>query len=550
MSVEAKFKSHLYKICKDDTLREFALDFFHDLSSRYEGREFTRDEFASLVIDGKVVEQDVVIALFKNKDKVRAEEVFTYLFTKNIDSFAIKRRVPDVPDAAGGVDALNKTCTIAKYNYRSPRTHSYSSRPSIKERIEEYRRNKALKKSITRDHYKRTIYHELSHVFELETYNDRNIIRNEMSDKTFMKAKKGYVMFYGDDIAKGLLEAIAMGENYGLTAQNFITILRAQGATAVSEILNEEHSLDILGNKQILNIFTADECNQRYVRKSRLAGTCGYNPNYDIATLVDIVLGEKNIRFNSCSALYQLGNLNVSKEVLEEAKSKLISNMEKDLITEEDKSRNKDIELLLEDLDSYDTLALIMGVAGGYGYGMESPNGVTLEDYKVIVQGLLIEGIKNDIVQQLNDPMVYKGKEFYEKINTTLETIDSFICYPNTSTDFAYTRMEGEVKYQDVLDIRTHVPARYATKNPNMRNIVAFSELIEAVRVKLDGEDGNIEGIEEIMTFYRKQQEIEKNYEKYESEARFIEELHKEDLERREEFRQRKSNVDYGTRGV
>ena len=83
MSVEAKFKSHLYKICKDDTLREFALDFFHDLSSRYEGREFTRDEFASLVIDGKVVEQDVVIALFKNKDKVRAEEVFTYLFTKN-----------------------------------------------------------------------------------------------------------------------------------------------------------------------------------------------------------------------------------------------------------------------------------------------------------------------------------------------------------------------------------------------------------------------------------------------------------------------------------
>lgn len=553
MSVESRFKKHLYKVCHNEDLREFALDFFHDLSARYEGKEFTRDEFASLVIDGKVVEQDVVLALFKNKDKVRAEEVFTYLFTQNIDRFGIKRKVRDLPDASGAVDALTKECIITRYRPRKVSRAFYAGvSTSLIDLWKQRKANKKQEKEQTRTHYKHIVYHEFSHIFELETYNNRELIRNEMSDKTFMKTKKGFVMFYGDDITRGLLNAIALGESYGLTAQSFVTILRAQGATAISEILNEEHAINVLNEDTVFNMLTADECNQRYIRKSRLSGSCAYNPNYDIASLVNLTLGDKRVRFNSCNAVYTLGNLNVSKDVLDEAKEKTMVTMEKDLVTDEDKARGVDIGVLLKDLDSYDTLALIMGVAGGYGYGMESPSGVTLEDYKVIAQGLLIESIKNDIIARLNDPMIYKGKDFYGEINKALETIDSVMCYPNTRTDFAYSRDNGKLLYADVMDVTTHVPARFAAKNPSMRNIVAFSELIDAVGRKLQ-EETSLEGIEEVMTFYQKQSEIEKKYQKNEEDSKFIEELHQEDLRIREEMKNRRAavvNLDNGTRGV
>ena len=282
MGVEADFKQHLYRVCKDETLREFALDFFHDLSSKYEGKEFTKDEFATLVIDGKVVEQDVVVSLFKNKEKVSAQEIFTYLFINNIDKFVIRRRVPGEPDSSGGVDALGKDCTIARYRPRVQESIFFNKDLSIKEKIAAYKAKKDFISRTIREHYKGVIYHELSHIFELETYDDRRFIRNEMSDRTFMKTEKSFVLFYGNDINKGLLIAIALGADFGTSVESLMAILRAQGATSISEILNEEYAQEIQGTKCVLNFISEDECNKRYVRKTRLTGNCKYNRDYDI----------------------------------------------------------------------------------------------------------------------------------------------------------------------------------------------------------------------------------------------------------------------------
>lgn len=515
MSVESRFKKHLFKVCKDKRLRQYAMDYFADLSEFYGDRVFTRDDFEKIIIDGKEVEQDVVVALFKHKESVTAQDVFCYLFSTNIDSFAIKRSIPNLPDAVGAVDALKRTCVIKKYKREHRQPVVYMNKPTRKKLKEDKKRQKEVDMIIEDTHYRHTVYHELSHIFELKIFNNGQVIRNEMSDKTFVKVKKDFLLFYGSDVNKGILDAIRVGENYGISAQSFMTILRAQGATALSEILNEEFALDVLKKKTIIAMPTEDDYDHRYIRKTRLAGDCGYNPNYDIASLVKIALGDaegKDVRFNGQGAVDGLGKLNVSKESLDGVKKGLMDLISKDLMTEQDREMYVEILKLLEESNSYDTLTLIMGVAGGYGPGMISPAGVTLEDYKVLAQGLLIESIKNDIIDQINNPSVIKDKAFYERINATLETIDGFICYPNTETTFLTPTHSTVPKENRILDLRTHSVSRFAKKNPSMNNLMAFADLVEFVGSSIEDRKYELGDIESIMTFYQKQHALDLRY--------------------------------------
>ena len=197
MGFEAKYKAHLEKVCKDKLLRQYALDYFEDLSSYYAGNEFTVNDFSSLIIDGKVVEQDVVVDLFKDREKVSAQEIFAYLFMKNIDKFAFRKTFRDKPTVSGEVDSSNKTCFIVKKKPQSYKSHGVVSgtKYGIRERIQDWKKHRNDAKEALNGYYKKIVYHELSHVFELETYNDRQVIRIEMSDKSLLKTKNGYSLF-------------------------------------------------------------------------------------------------------------------------------------------------------------------------------------------------------------------------------------------------------------------------------------------------------------------------------------------------------------------
>jgi hypothetical protein len=209
--------------------------------------------------------------------------------------------------------------------------------------------------------------------------------------------------------------------------------------------------------------------------------------------------------------------------------------IEKDLMNEADRKLHGEVVELLDGVNSYDTLTLIMGVAGGYGLGVVSPVGITLEDYKVLAQSLLIESVKNDIIDDLNNPNIIKDKPFYERINAIMETIDSSIIYPNTETEFIRSHSMLLTKKEKVLDLRSHSVVRFAAKNPNMKNIVSFAELITMVGQSIEERKEGLKGIEDIMTFYQKQHDLDVKYDKLCNEQ-------EEALKRMEEDRDRKKN--------
>ena len=70
--------------CLNKTLRQYALDYYDNLENIYNGEMFTRCHFATLNFKGRIIEQDVVKALLATKSQVSAQEIFVYLFERNV----------------------------------------------------------------------------------------------------------------------------------------------------------------------------------------------------------------------------------------------------------------------------------------------------------------------------------------------------------------------------------------------------------------------------------------------------------------------------------
>jgi len=113
--LENEFISHLKAVCGSRELRSFAKDFYVDFCYKHEGQVFTKDNFETLNINGKEVEQDVVKHVFKHKETATAEEIFVYLFKHNISSmgfFNSRDKRTHMPNVSGYVAAMNKKLKI------------------------------------------------------------------------------------------------------------------------------------------------------------------------------------------------------------------------------------------------------------------------------------------------------------------------------------------------------------------------------------------------------------------------------------------------------
>ena len=94
MSVSQQIKlehdRYIDKICNSKKLRRFTKEFFVELCKYYDDQDFTKDNFETLVIDGKETQQDIVTFLFKDKKQVSAGEIYLYLLKNNIKKMLLK----------------------------------------------------------------------------------------------------------------------------------------------------------------------------------------------------------------------------------------------------------------------------------------------------------------------------------------------------------------------------------------------------------------------------------------------------------------------------
>ena len=210
MTTRQRYENHLIKICKDEPLRQVAMEFYDDFCEYYQGQVFTRDNFETLKINGEVVEQDIVKDLFKDRDEVLPEEVLTYLFTHHIKTMMslAKRTTSTVgsinpmkgflrvymPTLANEVrkerDAILKEGVFIPVTIKTAKERSKFIREENKKRRKEFkeRKQEIIEKAKTTiyEKMKRWMYHECAHIVQTRSFKNGEYFKVGLSYETFI----------------------------------------------------------------------------------------------------------------------------------------------------------------------------------------------------------------------------------------------------------------------------------------------------------------------------------------------------------------------------
>ena len=495
MSVSQQIKlehdSYIDKICNSQELRKIAKNFFVDFCKFFEGQTFTKDNFETLVIDGKETLQDIVLDLFKNKTEIPAEEVYLYLLKNNYNS----------------LNFIEKN----KKNKISGRNNAvYKSIEIVNEDLNE--QNKELLAEKTK-FFIETIYHELSHIFEIKSFKKRQYLKNGLTNKVICLNKNktesiSYLHSYNiskKDVKLNPKSTPSLSYNIAKIAEN----LYADGYYAISEIANETFALlvankfSLVDNSDVFNL-----CDGDFARKAKVNAKSYYTKDYDILCLMQLATGAdwKDLRFNPKKVFTLLNNLDISKDSLSFAKDDFCYLFEK---TSPPGWQGifKDISNTISDCDISTTIALVMGQTLRVENSKISQS---VDSYKIIVQNLLIEAIKNNIEKDLANNEVKKDSAFFENLNSTLEKIDQIICYPVDIKEYykkTHDPLFPRKYYKTTVD--TFSANEFAKEYPDFYHLVNFADLIQNIQDYLQKNNQN-----QTMPFLVKQQNLDSAFKK------------------------------------
>lgn len=202
----------------------------------------------------------------------------------------------------------------------------------------------------------------------------------------------------------------------------------------------------------------------------------------------------------------KLSSLNISPEKLQSLNNDFLKmflqNCSKNIVPIMEKVGKK----LIEKNNSYETLCMLMGASAA----SNNPNlKFHTEDFKVKVQDMLIESIKNDIQDKFNNPEIVKDREFFKEINNTLEEINKVIAYPYKLTEF--NTIEN---YQFVQNTQQDINFRsinsYAKAYEECDTMKTFGEMINMVQEEVEKYKPDIPYLKLDMEFLIEQEELEK----------------------------------------
>lgn len=520
-----RYLKHLYKVCKNKSLRRYATEFFDDLCEKYAGKIFTAEDFATEIVEGKEVKQDVVVDLIEKQGCVTMPEIYLYLFENNVKSIKYYNRFTGAVE--GDNDFVSKKVRVKTYSIKEfykpskvmPRSVPYNpDMPKAeydrlckieekKAKIAQKEENKrAWKQAIVnwKEKHHHVLYHELAHVDELETYGGRKIVGNHFcSDERFVRENDRKYTQVRPTFFMSSAEIDEEDEKMQKPISNEELLIRAMrdGKVAISEIFNEEFACEVEGtlnfqepNRLVMEI-TQENRTIFYSRKIELAGNCDYNQNYDYACMVRALLGDldfKRARFNSKEVIRRINASAIDINYVHARIANLIDKAievaptpEKITITQDGQSKEVkmrgDAEIFeyfkskLDGMNFYQTLCLCFGVPKI----AQASNCKMYQDYiapeaRKITQEILIEAIRANLERDFADESLPKDENFFKRLDQTLRAIDNFILYPY---DDVRLRVEGE-KEEKYFKSTYLYPAKKMIEDYTEPHVTAFGKLI------------------------------------------------------------------------
>lgn len=520
IEIEKEFKTHLKRVCKNSLLRRLALEFFYDLDEKLKDLTFTIDSFEPIEFNGKYLEQDVANELFAKKDKASATEVFLYLFKSNIEHFKLFEQDNSVDDMMSGYfSPTEKKLCIRKINlskYYDPKQFAFDRvfKPIDMDEFEWkkvkgnrdtrlLRQLSQLKKKTKETairlilaEYKHIVYHELCHVFNLKTFDHSRFIKNDFSNIIYKKVENFYFQHYCTN--GSLVDEAKQIDGYN-RYQKLLKDLEKKGSDTISETLNEELTL-ILDNS--FRISHADNTlSQGMMTKASLSGICAYNINYDIISMIHLALPDETILdfcFNTSKVIKKLEHLYISPEKLDSCKQRLTYLiLENDELVNGGKENAQDLLKLVNQSNIFSILCILLACSDHLIVKNNVNSVQTIADYKTIAQEILIEGIKNNLINQMNDKSVTKDEQFFIYLNDCLKTIDEFLIYPDEKSIFD---QKDDSNIAKILSIE-NCHKRY----PNLSHLTSFCELVKLAKGIVKSYSEKIKNLTEIMTFLNEQ---------------------------------------------
>lgn len=508
-TIDPNYKKELMafikSVCKDKELRLLTLNFCLDVLDKNQGKTFVREDFETLNVDGKEVEQDIVKIIFKNGKQVATfEEVFINILSFNLNKIEFVKGY-DKDSTVGTYNLESKTISIKDYLFKYSKFLGYKL--FKRERIRKLK--KLLEKGLGEPlsevamDFKTNLYHELSHVLERKTFENGKYIKKGVDDIIIIVKDKEYLSYPALNIDTALLNDYCnkIKENEQFKSLEGLKIL---GSNFIAEIFNQEFAYITENNLKIEKVTNKLSKESLFEQKSELVGDCAYNIYYDIVNFIKLACDDikvKEVKFNSKPLLEKLYKLNVNNDKLYKIRDNIIEEL---FLSELFLFINT---LKSMELKPYSLLSLIIGLSQYFYIKKEKDK---VDKYKIIAQDLLIESIKNNWEDKIYDNNIVKDKEFFIKLNQTLETIDSYILYP--SEKIVYLLEDNGQEYETASYDSSILPLQTLARNYYHSHIYSFYSFIQEAELTVNIYKEEINGLEEIMTFLEKQKTLEENY--------------------------------------
>lgn len=410
-----EYLEYLKKVCEEKSMRQCALDFYDDLTKTFGHVKIARDDLEVYTLYGKKTEQDVA-CLFDNKKYISVNELFVFLIKNNIDKMAYYAQ-KDTRNAVGFCNAVEKNLGICLPMISTKKMSKLHHIVDIIKKTPNIVEIKCEYDSVT-SKMKTIMYHELSHVLELKTFNKREIIKNTFSDMYLIRDRYGVYRInaraYSDKMSQ---------------AKKFIQMQKIKGSDAISECLNELFSGEILNSLYLSTNLTENLIQDKYISKRSLPNYIKYVEDYDITVFLKYAISNaKDIHYrtNSIDIIDKINNIKISPQNMDYYKKRFLLIAKGLIPNKKDKNFNIEFADLFMNMDTYSTICTILGMSKSKNVGQSLQS-----ELKMLLQEMLIDAIKNKLVDNLNDKKVPKDDFFCKQINNMLFTIDSLILYNN-----------------------------------------------------------------------------------------------------------------------
>ncbi len=470
--LEKQFEKHLDKALQraniflnpeevgEDTklLKELCIEYLHDFSKLYDGVKFSKEDFQSYVDPKtqKEYKQTIIKDCFKFKKYLSADEVYVYLFTKCIKSIGFQTKADYISINSIGKTKEEKQKIVIPTGYINPmsgkiriiaqnekelqdaflasqnpysflsytknnKSNSFSEFLFKKNNIDTNISNQQLKNEI----YKDTLYHEMSHVFEIQKF-----------ERTVGLTKVNSIIH--EDIAK-------LNNPFSDKLEDFQKA-KEEGKTALFEILNESLSKQVLGTYKLdLNV---NKCfNKQSCSSVGIKSNSAYDENLGLSLLYKILIDDvdfKKCRFNDKLLEDKFNSFFKEKDI-----KYLTEKYNQMLIADKTNPEESFAYSMFRKTINADNLTpsdIFYTSLGSKNQKYIIPNN------KYMAQEILLIGFKNKIADKLNNPTTVKNAEFYElEMNNLLNNIDKCIEFPVVyenykTTEDVYNKTNG-IKY-------------------------------------------------------------------------------------------------------